>query len=164
MNQGKLASDPLTFNRPGGGYLQLGSTALAVMLGYVQDEPIRAEAGGVLLGRHIRETTDIIVDRVTTPQPGDRRSRSRYFRSRHRHQVLIDRAWQESSWTCTYLGEWHTHPEPIPTPSIVDRIDWRRKLIVDVFSAPIFFVIVGTAEMRAWEGHHFAHLAPLLWS
>lgn len=52
----------------------------------------------------------------------------------------------------TYLGEWHTHPEEIPTPSVIDRIGWAKKLLADSFSEAIFFVILGTTTVRVWEG------------
>jgi integrative and conjugative element protein (TIGR02256 family) len=65
---------------------------------------------------------------------------------------MIDQAWHISSGTCTYLGEWHTHPEPIPTPSVVDRSDWRRRLMTDQTTKPLFFVIVGMEQTRVWQG------------
>lgn len=147
------AADRLTFVRPGGGRFQIGPAAEMVIRHHLQCEPHQSEAGGVLLGRHIVDTSDIIVDQVTAPMPGDRQSRHRFFRARRRHQELIDRAWQESDGTCTYLGEWHSHPERVPAPSAVDRLDWRRKLLVDRFLRYLFFIIAGTEEVRAWEGH-----------
>jgi len=80
---------------------------------YVQDVPTKPEAGGVLLGRHILETGDIIVDLITEPMPSDRQGRFRFFRARRPHQAAIDRAWRASGGTYTYLGEWHTHPEQL---------------------------------------------------
>ena len=142
------------FIRPNGGCFKIGLSALKTMLCFVQDESHKPEAGGVLLGRHIIDTNDIVVDWVTTPLPGDRQSRFRFFRTRRRHQELIDQAWRESSRTCTYLGEWHTHPEAAPAPSIVDQFNWRRKLMVDQFSDCLFFIIVGADEMRVWEGRY----------
>lgn len=146
------AGDRLTFVRAGGGRFQIGPEALLILRRYIQDSSQKAEAGGVLLGRHILKTQDIIVDRVTEPMQGDRRSRFRFWRARQRHQEAIDQAWKESGGTCTYLGEWHSHPEARPTPSAVDRRDWRRKLLADRFTEPIFFVIVGTTQTRVWEG------------
>ena len=128
---------------------------------YAQHLPGQPEAGGILLGRHIVDSDDVIIDRVTVPQSGDRQTRTRFFRARRRHQDALDEAWRISGGTCTYLGEWHTHPETIPTPSWVDRANWRRKLLTDRFTAPIFFVIVGTIEMRVWEGQHGCCLVPI---
>jgi integrative and conjugative element protein (TIGR02256 family) len=149
-------AERLTFARPKYGRFQIGPDSLAVMRQYIQDEPDKLEAGGVLLGRHILGTNDIIVDYITTPLQGDKRSRTRFFRRRQRHQQVIDQTWQESKGTCTYLGEWHTHPELSPLPSLLDRLEWQRKLIFDQFTEPIFFVIVGIEETRVWEGRHFS--------
>jgi integrative and conjugative element protein (TIGR02256 family) len=128
---------------------------------YIQDAHEKAEAGGILLGRHILGTNDIIVDSVTEPMAGDWRSRSKFLRAREHHQEAIDRAWRESNGTCTYLGEWHTHPEMYPKPSSPDRLDWLRRLLVDQFTEPIFFVIVGTVEIRVWEGLRSCRLKQL---
>ena len=146
------AGDPLLFARARGGRVQIGQAALGAMLRFIQDGPRKTEAGGVLLGRHIRDSRDIVIDAVTTPLPGDRRRRTRFFRSQQPHQAEIDRAWRESGSTVTYLGEWHTHPQAVPTPSFTDQFDWRRKLLVDRFSGCLFFVVVGTVGLRVWEG------------
>jgi integrative and conjugative element protein (TIGR02256 family) len=160
MNR-EFAADRLTFACASGERFQIGRSALVVLRQYIQDTPRKAEAGGVLLGRHILGTSDVIVDTVTTPMPGDRRSPFRFFRARHHHQEAIDRAWWESGGTCTYLGEWHTHAELCPEPSLIDRSSWQRKLLVDRFTKPIFFVIVGISETRIWEGHPDHLLLPL---
>jgi len=153
MSAREILSGRPTFVRPGGGRFQIGPAATPVIGRYVQDGLHQSEAGGVLLGRHIRDSRDIIVDRVTTPMQGDRRDRTRYYRARRRHQDAIDRAWRESDETCTYLGEWHTHPEPVPIPSLIDQLTWRRKLVVDQFPGCLFFVIIGLDAVCVWEGH-----------
>lgn len=65
---------------------------------------------------------------------------------------MIDEAWRRSGGVTTYLGEWHTHPEEVPAPSVIDRIGWAKKLLADSFSEAIFFVILGTTTVRVWEG------------
>jgi integrative and conjugative element protein (TIGR02256 family) len=127
---------------------------MTTMWNYRQCEPSAPEAGGVLLGRYISDSADIVIDAVTVPQDGDLQARSRFFRARKRHQALIDGAWNESNGTVTYLGEWHTHPESVPHPSWVDRADWLRKGMFDVFTEAILFIIVGTEELGVWEGRH----------
>ncbi len=142
----------LTFSRAGAGRFQLGPAAIMVMSCYVQDVPEKTEAGGVLLGRHLLGTSDVIVDCVTDPMGGDRRSRFRFFRARKPHQEAVDQAWRRSGGTCVYLGEWHTHPEPHPSPSHIDWKNWQLKLRHNKFGSPLFFVIVGTATTSVWEG------------
>src|SRR5262249_32155874 len=120
------------------GQFEISAGAIKAMIEYRQIDSESKEAGGVLLGRHILGTEDIIVDFVTVPLIGDRRKRYSFFRSRKAHQQAIDHAWEENKGTCVYLGEWHTHPEPLPTPSSDDWQEWRRKLYQDQFVEPIF--------------------------
>lgn len=140
------------FARSSTGRIKFSASIMATLLDYRQSSPRDHEGGGVLLGRHIAETDDVVVDHVTVPQGGDRRTRYRFLRQREQHQELIDRAWRESKGTITYLGEWHTHPEAVPIPSMIDRMDWSRKLWADDFSDALLFVIVGTEAIGVWEG------------
>jgi integrative and conjugative element protein (TIGR02256 family) len=140
------------FDRVKAGRVQIGSHAFDAMLRYRQLDPMDYEAGGMLLGRYILDTDDVVIDRITTPQLGDSGSRYQFFRARKRHQNLIDAAWRNSKTTLTYLGEWHTHPESIPHPSVIDRAGWTQKLMLDDFSESLFFVIIGTEDFGIWEG------------
>ena len=162
MAQAIVASDSLTLRRPSCGRLKIGRDALKSMRGYIQDSPEKTEACGVLLGRYIKDTDDVVVDSVTVPTRGDRRTRLRYFRARKAHQEQIDIAWARSRGTSVYLGEWHTHPVATPVPSTVDILDWRRKLLVDSFARYLFFLILGTHQIGMWEGRrHRWQLEPL---
>lgn len=108
------------------------------------------EAGGVLLGRHLLDSGDVVVDEVTTPQNTDRRSRFSFFRS-SKHQALARERWQEQLNTMAYLGLWHTHPEDDPTPSSVDCRDWQQAVSHDEFEGErLFFPIVGKQQVRVW--------------
>ena len=153
---------PLIFLRPDGTRFEVSVAAWRVMQGFIQYANSATEAGGVLLGRHLRDGSAIVVDTVTTPMVGDRRARTRFHRAQQRHQAAINAAWAASEATCTYLGEWHTHPEPVPTPSLIDRADWQRRLLRDCYTEPLFFIIVGTAAINAWEGHRPDVILPLV--
>lgn len=136
-----------------GGSLKLGPEALATLWAHRQIRCWHRESGGVLLGRRILDSADVVIDLVTTPQASDRRTRCAFHRSHEPHQQEIESAWQRSEGTCQYLGEWHTHPEAVPTPSHTDLSDWRRRLRTDIFEGDgLFFVIVGTKAIVAWEG------------
>src|SRR5262245_20872910 len=152
---------PLIFLRPDGARFEVSIAAWQTMQGFIQYASSATEAGGVLLGRHLRDGSAIVVDAVTVPMADDRRSRTRFHRAQRPHQAAIDAAWAASEATCTYLGEWHTHPEPIPTPSPIDTVDWQRRLLHDCYTEPLFFIIVGTAAIRPWEGHRPDVIVPL---
>lgn len=142
----------LIFKRVSRGKLCINVEVLKRMKSFTMEDPDALEAGGVLMGRYIKNTPDVIVDEITVPEAEDRQSQHRFHRAHEQHQEKIERAWERSEHTCTYLGEWHTHPESNPTPSYVDRSEWRRKLMTDDFGSHLFFVIVGTEAIRAWEG------------
>lgn len=143
----------ITFARIRNGCVKIGDEALKMMREYTQLSHDATEAGGVLIGRHIVGGHDIVVDLVTSPMSGDRRSRTRFDRARRRHQQALDEEWKRSGGTSVYLGEWHTHPEPTPRPSGIDLNDWRRRLHYDSVEAHfLVFFIVGQRAIRGWEG------------
>lgn len=108
------------------------------------------EAGGVLLGRYLLDSDNMVVDEVTTPQKGDRRTRFGFFRSKQ-HSILAHAKWAASQGTMAYFGLWHTHPELDPTPSYVDRQDWTKAVAKDLFQGEeLFFPIVGIERIRVW--------------
>lgn len=149
-----FTANQIVYARPNGGRVLIPEEILASLSPYVQDTYKKKEAGGVILGRYIKDCEDIVVDKVTLPMRGDKSSRFSFLRQRQSHQKIIDQEWQASNFTCTYLGEWHTHPEPLPTPSFIDRNDWKRKMKQDIFDSDyLFFMIVGTSEIRLWEGN-----------
>lgn len=141
------------FRRADASVLVVGSEPLEAMGRYRQTHPGSLEAGGVLLGRYLAEAPHVIIDEITVPMKGDKRMPMSFHRGHEEHQRLIDQHWHSTRGTCVYLGEWHTHPEPDPTPSSIDLRDWRRRLRSDVFDAvSLFFLILGTKKLRAWEG------------
>ncbi len=137
--------------------LKIGPEAVAMMRSYEQHAPDSLEAGGFLMGRYLRGGFDIVVDRITVPMPGDERERFGFFRAQAAHQRELDEAWEKSGGTCCFLGDWHTHAEPSPTPSPIDLDNWQRMLREDIQDdEACFFVIVGQQELRAWEGNRRA--------
>ena len=140
----------LTFRIGQESRLVLNSDALETMRTFAQHRWWQAEAGGVLLGRILLDSKDIVVDEVTAPQPKDRRTRFSFFRSKQ-HDAIARRRWKEANSTMAYLGLWHTHPQEDPVPSSTDLRDWERALAEDTFDGSrLFFPIVGTKRIRVW--------------
>lgn len=148
----------LTFQARDGQLLKLDASVVATLLAYRQRRSSDTEAGGTLLGRWIRGSYDVVADACTRPTKDDKRTRTSFFRSARPHQDQVDAAMGASGGTCGYIGEWHTHPEGDPTPSNVDTADWSRRLRKDRVDVDyVFFVIVGTAVVRAWRGCRNTH-------
>jgi integrative and conjugative element protein (TIGR02256 family) len=100
--------------------------ALAVIQSAAAKSGFRHEVGGVLLGCY--RGPHLHIGLATQPQASDRANFSRFWRATLGHQDIAEEAWRRSRKTMTYAGEWHTHPEAYPTPSLIDRADWTRKL------------------------------------
>jgi len=73
------------------------------------------EAGGQLFARF--SDHEITITSVTGPRLADRRSRYLYLPNRHEEQREIDEMHRKG---LHFVGDWHTHPEAIPTPSPSD--------------------------------------------
>lgn len=142
----------MIFRRAQDGTVVLGEGALEIFDRYRQRNRTAPEAGGVLLGRFVQGTSDIIVDDATPPGDGDTASRFTFRRSRRRAQAIVAQVWRESGGTRNYLGEWHTHPEDAPSPSAVDLANWQRIVATARYEQnSLFFVIVGLKNIGTWE-------------
>lgn len=126
------------------------TASLKSLRSYAQLEWSQPESGGVLLGRHLLDNDDVVVDEITSPQRGDRQSRTGFFRG-PQHQAIANQRWKSSGGTIAYLGSWHTHPENDPMFSPTDRRDWEQAVRRDKFPGDrLFFVIVGMRRTRVW--------------
>ena len=142
----------MRFRRVVNGTFEISPAALDALLSHRQVGSRQNESGGVLLGRLIKGSSDIVVDAVTKPTRVDKQSRFRFFRSAEPAQAAVNAAWAASGGTKIYLGEWHTHPEDVPRPSGVDLRDWRRVAKQARFEQDaLFFTIVGRTTVAVWE-------------
>ncbi|WP_419797723.1 MAG: Mov34/MPN/PAD-1 family protein [Terasakiella sp.] len=117
---------------------------------FTSDDEIKVEAGGVFIGcyrgPHI-EITD-----CTVPFPGDNRLRMLFDRKDPMHQQKTHSLWRNSKQTKTYVGEWHTHNELVPSPSGLDRRTWNDVQQRFAFGKrPLFFMILGRQDN--WAGN-----------
>ena len=97
---------------------------------------------GLRRGRHIEVTI------ATTPKREDKRSRVSFDRVSPFHRKFAIRAWRRFGRKLDYVGEWHTHPEARPRPSMIDKAEWER--LIRTSRAQLLFVIVGGAGL--WTG------------
>ena len=101
------------------------------------------EKGGILLGQCL-ENNKIIVTKATTPTLFDKSNRYGFHRDKRSAQLFINYEFLNSLGKTIYIGEWHTHPEDYPTPSVTDlkmiKNQFKKNLINEDF---LLMVIVG---------------------
>ena len=85
--------------------------------GHRQTAAGAAETFGVLMGTTSVDRREIWIEAVTTPMADDRCSRFSFALRDPGHQRAVCEKFNYSGGRAIYLGTWHTHPEPIPTPS-----------------------------------------------
>ena len=107
------------------------------------------ESFGVLMGTTSVDRLQIWIDSVTTPMARDRSARHSFQLRDPGHQRAVYRSFARSEGRAIYLGTWHTHSEPVPTPSGTDRADWAACLRANP-RRPLAFVLVGTAHVRVF--------------
>lgn len=92
--------------------------ALNIMESFIQNDRKKHESGGILLGQ-IKDDR-IYVQNVSPPNKFDRSGRYYFHRDKDAAQIIIDYEFANSGGSVIYLGEWHTHPESVPKPSMQD--------------------------------------------
>ena len=118
----------------------------------IQEEyDFKREIGGILIGKFDAESDCQIITDISFPYPSDRKGRFRFSRKSAGHQEYMDKLWEESGRTKAYLGEWHTHDQYYPTPSIIDRNTWKRISKRDNNFEQCFFLIVGRKYYTIWS-------------
>lgn len=126
--------------------LVFSDAALRVFDAHRQTEAQSPEAGGILLG-YVRGS-HLEVLHATEPSPRDRRHRVLFEREQYWHEAEARRMWRESRGLVRYLGEWHTHPEEVPSPSRLDRAEWEKLAQLRADGRPVLAVVVGTQRLH----------------
>lgn len=119
---------------------------LDVFRQHIQRLDSDAEAGGLLLGE-VRGGHLNLVD-ATHPTAADSRSRYSFERLPQGHADAAQKMWNGSGGTVRYLGEWHSHPQDLPTPSGIDRSEWSRMASERKDKRPFLAVIVGRVGLH----------------
>lgn len=122
------------------------ASVLETFAKYAQIKRTAPESGGILVGTQRGRNLEILV--ATVPVPTDRQTRYSFERNTASHSDTAKQLWFESMGTVRYLGEWHTHPEDVPYPSMIDRCEWTLLARARKDGSPLLTVIVGRDELH----------------
>jgi len=126
-------------------YVYFSQSVLDVFERHIQGDS-GTEAGGILLG-HVRGKHLEVLE-ASEPTSQDRRLRYFFERMIHGHKGLAERRWRESNGLVRYIGEWHTHPQDLPSPSGTDLCEWEILASDRCDRRPLLAVIVGRQNLH----------------
>lgn len=121
-------------------YVVFTNEVIKILDKYKQYNHKQHESGGILLGKVYNDL--IIIDQISEPSREDKSGRFYFIRNVKRAQKIVERAWKESNGERIYLGEWHTHPEDIPTPSRDDKILLKNMLKHSRMEIDFLFMVI----------------------
>lgn len=135
----------LVFKAKNDALIVILSEVAEILLSYRQLANNSPESAGVIIGE--RRGMHLVIRTVSVPGDADIRTRFEVNRIGKHHQDKVNTAFRESSGTWQYLGEWHTHPENVPSPSMTDYSSWNKNLCSP---DPLILIIVGRTHW--WVG------------
>ena len=100
------------------------------------------QRGGVIIGKKIKDQEIYEVTHFTHPTEQDVSSRFEFKRSYLSANHYIKKYYDESDGIENYIGEWHTHPEPMPIPCRVDRASMEQVGRNEFLSFKSLFLII----------------------
>ena len=142
----------MLFKNPGHGTILITPKVVKTFTQYRQVKSSMPEAGGYLMGCLFGD--QLVINVATVPGKGDMRRATFFQRCKESGQRLINRIWKSSGRTCVLAGEWHTHPERNPTPSIVDVREAFNSFNKNDFPFGFMVVIIvgKDAIVNSWFG------------
>lgn len=107
------------------------------------------EVGGWLLGYWTADDANVFVTHATPPGPRGRPWGVRVSGVGHRER--FDAAWAASGGAVTFLGDWHTHPGGIATPSARDQDAMRTLATKTAYGTPQPLIAIIETPRWPWS-------------
>lgn len=121
-----------------------------------------SETGGIIMGSIINERK-IRINRISQPCV-ILTSRCGCTRDAKKANGIIQREFEASNHTRVYLGEWHTHPENMPTPSRTDYQSVRdifRNALLPYNRIIILIIGLKSEYWSCFNGKRFSKIATI---
>jgi len=106
------------------------------------------ETGGILIGKYLDKHNAVIIE-VTGPTKDSKKSRYSFKSGVIGLIELLDRKWNLGQY---YIGEWHSHPNSSPQPSLVDDKQMYELSIDEKLNCPEpILLIIGGNQYTGWK-------------
>ncbi len=104
------------------------------------------EIGGILVGEIYLEYNTVVVKKAIVSKKA-KRSFMGVNIDKKEMQEELDKERFNSNYKWYYLGDWHTHPEPFPKSSFIDRFSYNNTVKKAILTTNfIMFIIVGNGD------------------
>lgn len=127
----------MRYSGPNGITLIITESVLQTFEQHRQNSPDKDEAGGQLFAKF--EENNVIICEATHPKESDKRGRFFFRPDRQKERKEIKEKYIDG---LHYVGDWHTHPEPTPTPSREDRMSVMECFQQSLHQLNYFFMII----------------------
>ena len=125
--------------------LTLADAVLRLMAAHRQLGRSKPESGGQLFGRVHNQHVEVLD--ATGPRRRDARTRFSFRPDRAAERREIQRMHRQG---LSYLGDWHTHPEQLPQPSLMDLRSIAETACQSRYTlGPLILIVVGLAPPPA---------------
>ncbi len=136
--------------------IHISDTVIEIFEKYKQKNIKDNESGGILIGQ-IKDD-NIYILKASIPNKFDKSSRYYFECNKDAAQIIINYEFYNSGKRSIYLGEWHTHPENIPTPSGIDKRMIKGQFNRNKLNEPFLILIIQGLEeiyLSLYDGKKF---------
>lgn len=131
--------------------IKISNSVLRVIAKYVQRKGESVESGGILIGKENISNNNLIINKLTVPQPKDKQSINNFYRQDPGHILFFDNIYRKSNGIYRYIGEWHTHYEAVPCYSELDCASWMNICDISENDVSYYHMIIGYKSIRIWK-------------
>ena len=142
----------MLYDNPGRGTILFTPDVIVTLSRYRQGDSSSEEAGGYLIGEQFGN--QLVVQVATEPDEKNIRRRFFFKRNRNRGQKILDQLWKVSGGKMILAGEWHSHPEPFPSPSSIDIKETAKAFKKSIYPTGFMVVVIvsSVATASSWVG------------
>lgn len=115
-----------------------------------------AEYGGILVGKYSNDLKICFIEETIVPKK-NRSSRYSFERGKEGLSQKLTKYYNQNP-QLIYVGEWHTHPDSTPTPSVTDNQAMKEIAECDgvKITSPIL-LILGITRSKCTVGAYIQH-------
>ena len=104
------------------------------------------ESGGILVGEIYPDENKVIVKEVIVSKKA-KRSFMGIDIDKKEMQEELEKIRKKTNYRYYYIGDWHTHTEKKPKPSLIDKMSYKKTLKKIILQTNfVVFLIIGNGE------------------